>query len=256
MSGNSDAIGRAAALLIDAHRDFRQIAERPDSGPGNRDEAFATQDRVAAALGPVGGWKIGASGPYDETPTVAPLPAALISDSPAELPVSRFHGVAVEAELAFLIAKPLPSRAESYGRDEVLAAIGTLHVAIEIVESRLGSWGASEPLWKLADNQSNGFFVYGPPVLDWHGRDLAAAPAELVIDGTIVASAPHGGNAAGDPRWLLVWLANHCSARGCGLEAGQLVTTGSCTGMTPTGAGAHVTARFPGIGEAAIHFVP
>lgn len=63
MPDPSDPIERAAALLIEAYRSGKPIARRPkDAGPGTRDDAFAIQDRVVAALGHAGGWKVGASG--------------------------------------------------------------------------------------------------------------------------------------------------------------------------------------------------
>jgi 2-keto-4-pentenoate hydratase len=45
-----------------------------------------------------------------------------------------------------------------------------------------------------------------------------------------------------------VWLANHCAARGLGLAAGQVVTTGSFTGMQFAPAGAQVRGEIDGLG--------
>jgi 2-keto-4-pentenoate hydratase len=53
---------------------------------------------------------------------------------------------------------------------------------------------------------------------------------------------------------LLVWLANHLSARGAGLSAGQFVTTGSCTGMMFTKPGSHVRSELPGLGVVEVTF--
>lgn len=250
----SDPVERAAALLIEAHRNRQPIARRPkDAGPGTRDDAFAIQDRVLAALGHAGGWKVGASGPAAE-PTAAPLPAALIGPAPAALPSSRFGTIGVEVELAFRFAHALPPRRTAYDRDEVLDAVESLHPAIEVVDSRLGKWGAKDDLWKLADNQSNGFFLYGHAVEGWRDNDLARAPVELLIDDKVAVSHDDGGNAAGDPLWLLVWLANHCARARGGVSAGAIVTTGSCTGLVPVSSGAKITGRFPGLGEASVTF--
>lgn len=249
-----DAIERAAELLIEAHRNFRQIAERPQFGPRSRADAFAIQDRVCAALGGAGGWKTGASGP-DVEPIAAPLPASLIGPAPAELPASRFHAIGVEAELTFRFARPLPPRGRPYERDEVLAAIESLYPAIEVVDSRMGAWGQQDDLWKLADNQINGYFLYGASVADWRARDLEHAPVELLIDGEIAVSHANGGNPAGDPLRVVIWLANHLAGTREGLKAGDIVTSGSCTGLVWVSPGAHVVARFPGIGEAEVRFV-
>jgi 2-keto-4-pentenoate hydratase len=75
----------------------------------------------------------------------------------------------------------------------------------------------------------------------------------LTIDGKEVARAV-GGNAAGHPRRLLAWLANHLSSRGRRLEAGAIVTTGTHTGLTFAPAGGSATVTFPGIGEATVAF--
>jgi 2-keto-4-pentenoate hydratase len=49
---------------------------------------------------------------------------------------------------------------------------------------------------------------------------------------------------------MVEWAAKHCSARGMPLAAGDVVTTGTWTGMTPVSPGDDVVARFDGIGEA------
>lgn len=243
-----------AGLLIEAHRQGRQVAAPP---PGlaapTRDGAFAIQDRVRAALGGAGGWKTGAPSPT-ALPIAAPLLASLITPSPAELPVSRFHMIGVEAELAFRFGRELPRREKPYLPGEVADAVASLHASIEVVDSRLGGWALGDDMWKLADNQVNGYFVFGPAVTDWRGRDLEHAPAELSVDGKIAVANESGGNPAGDPMRLVTWLANHLTETREGLQAGAIVTSGSFTGLVPVDPGAQIIARFPGIGEAAVRF--
>ena len=249
-----DNVETIANLLIEAHRQSRQIAAPPPGAePATRAEAFAIQDRVCAALGGAGGWKTGA--PSSEAlPIAAPLLASLIGPSPADLPASRFHAIGVEAELAFRFARALPRRGEAYTPDEVAEAIESLHVSIEVVDSRFGDWAQSDDMWKLADNQVNGYFVYGPAVTDWRGLDLEHAPVELLIDGKVAVSHDNGSNSAGDPMRVVTWLANHLAETREGLQAGAIVTSGSCTGLVWVEPGTRVTARFPGIGEAAARF--
>ena len=174
-----------------------------------------------------------------------------MSASPARWQASRFRLRGIEGELAFRFGKPLPSRAAPYGDDEVWAAIDTLHPAIELVESRYADFRAMDKLALLADNGSNGAFCYGAAVRDWRGVDFLRQPASLAIDGKEVASAV-GGNAAGHPRRLLAWLANHCARRGRGIAAGDIVTTGTHTGLVFASPGATVTVRFAGLGEASL----
>jgi 2-keto-4-pentenoate hydratase len=249
-----NSIAHVSQLLVEAHRRSRRIAERPpEVGPFERAEAFAIQDRVTTAMGGAGGWKTGAPSPEAE-PIAAPLPAALIGQSPAALPATRFHALGVEAELAFRFARALPARDRPYGREEVLGAIESAHPAIEVVDSRLGCWAQKDAMWKLADNQSNGFFIHGPAATGWRELDLAQAPVELEIDGNVAVFRAEGGNPAGDPLRLATWLANHLAATRAGLRAGDVVTTGSCSGLIWVEPGQQVVARFPGIGQASVRF--
>jgi 2-keto-4-pentenoate hydratase len=208
------------------------------------------QDHVAARLGRIVGWKVGAGSPTAE-PNCAPLFADLVAASPARWPAARFPLRGIEGELAFRFGAAVPPRAAPYDEDEVWAAVATLHPAIELVDSRFADFRAMDKLALLADNQSNGAFCYGAAMRDWRGVDFLRQPATLLVDGAEAASAI-GGNAAGHPRRLLAWLANHCARRGRGLAAGDIVTTGSHTGLVFAAPGTTATVRFAGIGDASL----
>jgi 2-keto-4-pentenoate hydratase len=244
-------VEQAASLLAEGRRQRRQVQTfRP--GPSRAEEAYAVQAAVARQLGPIGGWKVGAKSP-NETPNAAPMFAELIRPSPVEWPKDTLHMRGVEAEIAFRIARDIAPRTEPLNEDEVFAAIDTVHVAIEVVDTRLADWENADRLWVLADNQSNGGFVYDPIGVPWQGQDFSDAPVKLTIGGRVAAEG-RGGNPAGDPRWLLVWLVNHCAHHRGGLSAGAFVTTGSYTGMIFVDPGTTVEAEFPGLGRAAVRF--
>jgi 2-keto-4-pentenoate hydratase len=221
--------------------------------PASDDEAYAVQDLVAARLGRIAGWKVGASGPA-AAPNCAPLLADFVAPSPARFPAARFPLGGIEGELAFRFGRDLPPRAHAYDEDEVWQAVATLHAAIELVQSRYADFPAVDKLALLADNGSNGAFCFGAAAPDWRGVDFLRQAASLSIDGKEVARAV-GGNAAGHPRRLLAWLANHRARRGRGLAAGDIVTTGTHTGLVFAAAGATATVRFAGIGEASLALV-
>ncbi|HYM01518.1 MAG TPA: fumarylacetoacetate hydrolase family protein [Stellaceae bacterium] len=243
--------GALAALLVEARRGGRPIETvPPDLVPATASEAYEVQDAVAPALGAIAGWKVGAASPTAE-PNCAPLFAEIVASSPARWPGARFRVRGVEAELAFRFGKTLPPREHPYGADEVWQAIDTLHVAIELVDSRFADFPATDKLLQLADNQNNGGFCYGAPIGPWRSVDFLRQPAGLRVDDREVASAV-GGNAAGHPGRLLAWLADHLSRRGRGLAAGDIVTTGSHTGLVHVGPSAVVAARFAGLGEAVL----
>ncbi len=58
-----------------------------------------------------------------------------------------------------------------------------------------------------------------------------------------------GANALGDPLNVLEWTANHLSALGDGIKAGEVVSTGTCTGVTPIAAGETLIADFGTLGR-------
>jgi 2-keto-4-pentenoate hydratase len=215
-------------------------------------EAYEVQALVAAKLGAVKAWKTGAPSP-DAEPILAPIFADLVHVSPARLPAAAFHRLGIEAEIAYRLGRDLPKRHESYKRDEVVEAIAAILPAIEIVDSRLAACEALDPLWKLADNQINGGLVIGRAVENWRRVDPTTQPVALSVDGEVVRSG-EGGNSAGDPLRLLVWMANNVAEHCGGIRAGQIITTGSLTGLRFVEPGAHVVAEFPGLGTVEVTF--
>jgi 2-keto-4-pentenoate hydratase len=240
-----------ADLLLAARRSGNAVETLPAALiPTTPEEAYAVQDALAPTLGSIVGWKVGAPSPTGE-PNCAPLFAEWVAASPACWPAARFATRGIEGELAFRFGTSLPPRPSAYGEDEVWAAIETMHPAIELVCSRFADLRATDKLAVLADNQANGAFCYGAPIRDWQRIDFSQQPVSLTIDDREVARAV-GGNTAGHPRRLLAWLANHGARRGRGIAAGDIVTTGTHTGLVFAAPGARVTVRFAGVGEATL----
>ncbi|WGD53301.1 fumarylacetoacetate hydrolase family protein [Bradyrhizobium sp. CB1650] len=238
-----------AERLLEARRTGTPASWRDLELP-DRAAAYAVQDIVALQLGPVGGWKVGAADPKAE-PIGAPCPSIGISGSPSTFdgPEWRMRGVEVEVGLRLgrdLVGAP--------SRSDCIRAVEALLPVVEVVETRLADWSESPPLAKLADFQSHGALVLGQPSpVDPATLDLRDVRAELAFNGQTIAST-RGGNPASDVWRLLAWLARHAEARGRPLRAGDVITTGSCTGLlfaAPTG---RVSARVFGLGEVVLHF--
>jgi 2-keto-4-pentenoate hydratase len=241
-------IQEAAALLLNARRSAAPLTELPQScRPLTPEDAYAIQDVVVRELGGIGGWKVGAATP-EAVPSCSPLPAPLIFRSGHVFPPRAIRLNGVEAELAFTFAQALPPRSEPYGADDVAQAIRSVHAAIEVVDSRYEDMRAVDPLSQLADLGNNGALVVGGPRREGVRVDQTWQAVELFVGGASVFQAV-GGNTAGDVFRLLAWLANHAAARSGGLRAGQVVTTGSCSGVRFLASGDRVRANFPGVGE-------
>jgi 2-keto-4-pentenoate hydratase len=216
--------------------------------PRDLDEACAVQEATVAALGGCGGWKVGAASPT-ATPTFAPLPRDGMR--PAGEPwTSTAPWAAVEVEIAFRAARTvdadLAERLDD--RAAVEEAFDAVMVAVEIVESRLADWALAPPLAKTADLLSHGALIVGTPLpLRDCTLDFARSTARLDLPGRdpIVTTA---ANPAGDPLRLLRPLARHCVDRGLPLRAGQIVTTGSFTGMTDVVGATEFAAAIAGLG--------
>ena len=251
----SAVIARAQAgakLLLDARRFSQRLVGLPhELQPRSALEAYQIQDAVLAELGPPGGWKVGARSP-DAEPTCSPLPAELILRSPKVFPAGAFSRNGVEAELAFTLARDLPPRARGYDEAELYAAIASVHAAIEVVDSRFVDMSTIDAASLLADFQSNGALVVGDGVALPASFPSIDQTVQLIVDG--VEQDTPGRNPAGNLMRLMAWLADHVAARRGGLRRGDVITTGSWTGMRFFPAGARIDVDFPGIGGAHLVF--
>jgi 2-keto-4-pentenoate hydratase len=216
-------------------------------------DAYAVQDATLQAIGAVGGWKVGARS-RSARPTCAPLPAIGLLPDGAHLkgPAWRLRGI--ESEVGFVLRTGLPPRPEPYGVDDVAAAIEAVLPVIEVVETRLDDWLGAGSRAQLADLLSHGALILGQrQAFDRAWFDLSSAEAVLRFDEQVVAHTV-GEHPSQDVGRLLAWLANHCAARGTGLKAGQVITTGSCTGMLFASEGTQVQMAITGLAPLRVSF--
>ncbi len=228
-------------------------AQWRDVLPADRAGAYRVQDATASQLGPIGGWKVGAKGP-DVEPACAPMPASGLLPSGSTFAGPPWNLRGVEVEVAFRLARDLTPADDRMGAADLASAIDCVLPVIEVVETRLADWREAGPLAQLGDLQSHGALVLGSPsTLGPKDVDLRTVQAYLAFDGQPVAST-RGANPAADVWRMLAWLAFHCVQRGQPLRAGQVVTTGSCTGMLFAPEGARVQAQLTAIGLVELQF--
>ena len=245
------AIRRAAALLVEARRTGVLLPGLPPScRPESVDDALAIQDATVAALGAtVAGWKVGSR--QDGRVVRGALLRSRVFRSGAELRASEVPLLGVEAEIAFRFERDLPPRAVPYDYAEVADAVGAFP-AIEVVDSRYRDYRNAPLIERIADCVSNGAFVCGSPQPRWRDFDLARLDARLEIDGRAVDRRV-GGHPAGDPLLPAVDLVNDLRLES-GVHAGQVMTTGTCTGLNFAAPGQKVRAVFEGFGSAEVEF--
>jgi 2-keto-4-pentenoate hydratase len=249
-------LDHAVATLLAARKGEGRPAALPAGAvPASWEEAYAIQDEVARRLGPVVGWKVGATTPEAE-PFRAPIHADTLLHGDAGLTAASFNGaglnvIGVEAELCYRFDRDLPPRETPYTEEEVSAAIGFVHAAIEVVDTRYAEWNSVDRLSQVADQMNHGLLVIGTGRPDWAAIDPPNHPVALRIDGAVAAEGI-GGNTAGHPLRMLVWMANVGARSLGGLRAGALVTSGSSTGTIFVKPGCRVEAEYPGVGKATL----
>lgn len=237
------------------------IEELPeDERPADLDQAYAVQAALVEALGlPIVGWKIGCSSKEAQRilgasgPFAGPLFDGRLARSPARLLANGYAMRGLEGEFAFRLARDLPPRERAYGEAEVAAAAGELLPAIEVIGPRYTDWLKVGLPSIVADLGGHGALVLGAPVKDWQRVDLAWRPVSLFVNDALAGEGT-GASALGGPLTALTWLAN-CLRERNGLIAGQIVTTGTCTGLSYAEAGDKVRADFGRFGEVEIAFV-
>jgi len=244
----------AADLLLDARRTGVRLTSLPvPANPGTWDDAYAVQDHLVRKLGTRAGWKVGATTP-DAEPFRAALTADTVFDGATRIPAQHFNVIGVEAELVYRFTRTLVARQQPYDYEEVLEAIGSVHAAIEIVDTRFVAWNSVDRLAQVADQMNHGALVAGSGRPDWREVDPVNEPVLLSIDGK-PALETVGGNSAGDPLRMLVWLANIGARSLGGIKAGDLITTGSCTGTIFVEGPCRIAAEFPAVGRAVLEIV-
>ncbi len=246
----SAPIDRIAGLFVEARRTRRPFAVPADAVLASAEDAYRVQDETFARLWPgkwPGAWKAG--GPGDQVePTGAPIATANVHLSPARLAAAGMNMIGVEAEIAFRIGHDVVGGGRALTESDLAALVVEALVTIEICDTRLADWNAAPPLWKLADFQNNGALIVGSGARAWRAIDFQAQRVELRIGERAISA--RGAHPWRNPFRLLPWAAAHCERRGRPLRAGDLVSTGSWTGLEFARAGEEILVRFPGIGEA------
>ena len=241
------AAEQAAKVLAGARREHRILQELPEAcRPRSPEEGYAAQKAFIAAWGePVAGWKAGATMVpvqqkfHLDEPFLGPIFKSTIFASPAALQARDYEhrgpavakpGVALEVEFAFRVGRDITPRADPYSESEVLAAMDAMIPAIEIIAPRFQSIPFDSPGSALADCGVNGGIILGKPLIEWRNIDYPNHKTSLVIDGITVAEGT-GTLVLGHPFKSLVWLVNNVTKRGFTLTKGQVLTTGSMTGI-------------------------
>jgi 2-keto-4-pentenoate hydratase len=228
--------------------------------PSDRAEGYAIQAEIENhSTGNLFGWKIAATSEagqkhinVDGPMAGRILPDTVIPDGGTASMAGNEMRVG-EPEFAFRMAMDLPPRSSPYTAQQVLDAVGTLHPAIEIPDSRFADFVGAGAAQIIADNACAHLFVLGAPTAsNWRALDLVEEKPVITLGGKQYTG--HGKNVLGDPRIALAWLANELRELGITLKAGQIVTTGTCHPPLPIQSGDLFAADFGLLGKVSVKF--
>ena len=233
-------------LLLNHRASGILIADLPaDLVPQTAEDAYRIQNETIAVLGPIGAWKVQPM-PATGLPFAAPILARTIFADGADLRASDYPSLGIEVEIAVTLNRDLPLRSSGYTPGDLQAAIGSLHLAFEVLASRFVDRQQVPQLAGIADLQHSGAIVLGAAAPAQPLPEFGRQAIELAIDGAVVEKT-EGNETTANMLTALAWLADHAAARGLPLHAGMTIITGSRIGPLPVSV-AHVLARAPGLG--------
>lgn len=158
----------------------------------------------------------------------------------------------VEPEIGFLLSKDLPVKADGYSEAEIIDAIGSAHMALELMQSRFADDAGQSAHENLADGLLNQGVFIGSEI----DKTKAINTSHLKItvtqgDDVRELDGKHPNDRAIDG---LVWLVNYMGKRGVGLEAGAAIITGSFKGIVNMAFDVETKIAYDGLGDYQVTF--
>ncbi|MFN3293854.1 MAG: 2-oxo-hept-4-ene-1,7-dioate hydratase [Gemmobacter sp.] len=260
-------IEAAAEMLFQAERTGRQCGLLSLLHPGmTLDEAYAVQAALVARKRAAGarliGWKIGLTSRAMQqalgidTPDSGVLLDDMLFAHGATVPRGRFIQPRVEAEIAFATRAPL--HGPEVTRDAVLAATDWVAPALEILDTRILR---ADPVTgrariitdTVSDNAANAGIVLGPERHAADAFDLRWVGAIVARDG-VVEETGLGAGVLNDPVTGILWLVHRLARYGQGIEAGQILLSGSFIRPVEAPPGSRFHADFGPFGAVGLAF--
>ena len=232
-----------------------------DLKPRTRAQGYAVQAQFAGmSKRPLFGWKVAATSKagQEHIGVSGPIAGRILAERAFEDGDELVFGAnrmrVAEPEFAFCFGKALQPRRIEYTMEDVLDAVATLHPSIEVPDSRFDNFATVGEAQLIADNACAHEFVLGPATdTNWRAIDLSQHKASAEVVGGEVHDGI-GSNVLGDPREALLWLVKEVMSLGYTIEAGQVVTTGTCAEPLDIEPGNEVIADFGDLGQVSISF--
>ncbi|WNJ99168.1 fumarylacetoacetate hydrolase family protein [Thalassospiraceae bacterium LMO-JJ14] len=230
------------------------------AGTAERNVSYQVQAAAADASGLTrAGWKVAATSDMAQDllgmdgPSIGPVFAEHLYKSGDTLVARPEHGAAIECEIAFEMAEDLDD-ARITSINDLLDATKRALIAVEVVGCRFegGFKGAGISVC-ISDFSFNAALVCGPEIDGWRDMDMAGVGAAITLNGE-PGNAGTGAAVLGNPLLALQWAATEAQSIGLPFRKGDIITTGTMTGVTPVKPGDEVLCDFGPCGQISISF--
>ncbi len=262
-----DAIAQAAEQLFEAERSGKQIPLLSLANPGmTLDDAYAVQSalvkRKVSAGARITGRKIGLTSKTMqralniETPDSGVLFDDMHFDSGTKIPAGRFIEPRIEAEIAFVMGSNL--QGANATRDDVISATDSVVASLEILDTRIlrkdPATGQNRIIVDtISDNAANAGIVLSDTRHKIDAFDLRKVGVIVKRNGEVEETGM-GAGVLDDPITSVLWLVQRLAQYNDGLQAGDVVLSGSFIRPIEATPGSEFEADFGDFGLVSIDF--
>ncbi|MFK7754194.1 MAG: 2-oxo-hept-4-ene-1,7-dioate hydratase [Sedimentitalea sp.] len=259
-------ITQAAQALFAADQENKQIGLLSKRYPGmTLDDAYAVQKALVTLKLATGrhkiGWKIGLTSRAMqaalniETPDSGVLLDDMAFENGATIPKGRFIQPRIEAEIAFVMAKPLSGTST---REDVITATDFVAPSLEILDTRVlradPDTGQARVITDtVSDNAANAGVVLGDKRHAIADYDLRWAGA-IVARNATVEETGLGAGVLNDPITSVLWLAQRMAIYGQQIDAGDIILSGSFIRPVECPPNSNIHADFGPFGSVSVRF--
>ena len=218
-------------------------------------EAYNFQDIITEVSGlKASGWKVGATSIKAQKklntiePVTAPVFQEYIYESPANFQQLFDQEISIECEFAFKFKSEILPKNGIYSLDEILSKIESVIPVIEIIGTRYKSGFKNiGPIKLITDMVIHVALIKGKNYKNWQNIDFKEHKISLFKNRTKIVDG-NGSEVLGSPLNVLEWVINHLSYRRKAVKNGDIISTGTCTGIVPILPGDKIKADFSDLG--------
>ncbi|MBO6947107.1 MAG: fumarylacetoacetate hydrolase family protein [Rhodospirillales bacterium] len=255
-----DNVQKLGAQIWDARLNGKVLSRDMVAGTAERNHSYKVQAAAAKASGLTRcGWKVAATSEMAQEllgmdgPSIGPVFKEHLYKPGDTLPARTEHGSAIECEIAFRMGQDLPDD-HIVSFDDLMDATADAFIAVELVGCRFegGFKGAGISVC-ISDFSFNGGLVVGADIPGWMDMYLATVGAEVTVNGE-KGNKGTGEAVLGNPAFALQWAATEAYSIGMPLKKGDIVSTGTMTGVTPVKPGDELMCDFGDLGQIPLKF--